>query len=156
MKKSLKWIKRYMRIAREVSYWSKDPSSKIGAVIVSETGRILATGYNGFPEKMEDNPSDYENREFKYKRIIHAEENALLNALKYSVNIQNSSIFVYNLPICSNCARLIAQSGISEIYLCYNDNNITRWKESFDISKSIFKECNIKITRIQEKDLEDL
>ena len=65
MKKSLKWVKRYMRIAREVSYWSKDPSSKIGAVIVSETGRILATGYNGFPEKMEDNPSDYENREFK-------------------------------------------------------------------------------------------
>ena len=79
---NIKWHKRFLEIAKEVSTWSKDPSSKIGAVIVdSNTKQIISQGYNGFPRGIVDNLEVLNNRELKYKYVIHAEINAIFNAL---------------------------------------------------------------------------
>ena len=61
-KDTLKWDNRYMDIARDVAMWSKDPSSKIGAVAVDDKGHILCTGYNGFPRGIDDTEERYNNR----------------------------------------------------------------------------------------------
>lgn len=141
--KSEKWLNRFMKIAEDVSEWSKDPSSKIGAVIISNTGRILATGYNGFSSRFNDTEDLYQNREFKYSRIIHAEMNALINALNYGINIDNSLLFVYGLPVCNECAKIISNTNIKTVVMKYKHSE--KWEESFKITKEIFKECGIEV-----------
>ena len=76
----IKWIQRYFKIAEQVSSWSKDPSSKIGAIIVGDKGQIISQGYNGFPRGVIDSEDRYNQRETKYKLVVHAEMNAILNA----------------------------------------------------------------------------
>lgn len=139
-----------MRIAQEVSTWSKDPSYRVGAVIVDNNKRILSTGYNGLPRKMEDNERFLSNREIKTKFILHAEENALLNLIQNGVSCFDSTMYVYGLPICNSCARLVAQSGISRIVIPKYDysNLVERWAQSWENSKQVFAETNIKILEI--------
>jgi dCMP deaminase len=148
----LKWQLRFMRLAKEISSWSKDPSSQIGAVIVNDDRRILATGYNGFPKPVADDMR-LDDRETKYPLIIHAEMNALLNALNSGVPVKGGTLFVYNLPICSECAKNIAQSGISSVVMIY-PNTDSKWYDQW-VSKTrpLFEECGMKCYMIYENDL---
>ena len=68
----MKWHKRYLNLAKEVSTWSKDPSRKIGAVAVGSKGQILSQGYNGFPRGIEDDGWRLNDRptKFRAKQII--------------------------------------------------------------------------------------
>jgi len=102
-----------MRIAREVATWSKDPSTQVGAIIVKER-RIIATGYNGFPKGIADDQRLYV-REQKYPLVIHAEMNALLNALAAGVSPVGASLYCYGLPVCSNCMKSVIQSGVADV-----------------------------------------
>ena len=72
-----KWDIRFMKLAKEISTWSKDPSSKIASIIVNSEKRILATGYNGFPRNIADTEERLNDRDKKYPLIIHAEANSL-------------------------------------------------------------------------------
>lgn len=137
-----KWDRRFMRLAREISMWSKDPSSKIGAVIVNQDRYILASGYNGFPRGVEDTEERLKDREQKYPRIVHAETNALMNALYNGVCVKGATIYVYGLPICPDCTKLIIQSGIKRVVLSPDPYvNITNWTDKWnDLSKPMFKE----------------
>lgn len=144
-----KWDNRFMRIAKEISTWSKDPSSKIGAVIVDDNRRILATGYNGFPANINDD-GRLHNREEKYPLIIHAEMNTLLNALKNGVPVDGASIYVYGLPVCGECAKAITQSGIKNVIVTQPDPN-SKWMETWvKKSKPLFEESGIKIYYIDD------
>ena len=62
-----KWKKRFIQLSKEISTWSKDPSTKVGALIISEDRNIVSTGYNGFPRGIEDTEERLNNRELKYK-----------------------------------------------------------------------------------------
>ncbi len=73
-----KWDRRFVELARFVSEWSKDPNAKVGAVITNEDGAI-ALGYNGFPKGIKDDKR-LKNQKEKLPIIVHAEENALLQA----------------------------------------------------------------------------
>ena len=64
---------RYIKISKEIASWSKDPSTKVGVVIVGDKGQIVSQGYNGFPRGFKDTIERYSNRPTKYKYIIHAE-----------------------------------------------------------------------------------
>ena len=133
-----------MKLAKEVSTWSKDPSTKIGSVAVSNKKQILSLGYNGFPSKIKDDDRLFDRPE-KLKLVIHSEMNLILNALKNGVSLDNAAIFVYNLPICSSCAKHVIQSGISEIYLSFPKDIKEMWIEESTISYNLFKEANINV-----------
>jgi len=75
-----KWDARFMGLGRHVAGWSKDPSTKVGAVIVNDRLQVVGMGYNGFPRGTSDSGALYEDRERKYLRVVHAEVNAVLNA----------------------------------------------------------------------------
>ena len=77
---SEKWDKRYLELARHISEWSKDPSTKIGAIAIGDHGQVLSQGYNGFPRGINDDTFRLTVREVKYKYIVHAEMNAIYNA----------------------------------------------------------------------------
>lgn len=133
------WDKRFLELASVVGGWSKDPSTKVGAVIVNENKQIVSMGYNGFPRGVKD---DYrlENRETKYNLIVHAEANAIIHAKE---SLEGCTIYTDPFMPCSKCAGLIIQSGIKRVVSLDCDN--PRWIENFRLAHSILTEARIEI-----------
>lgn len=135
------WHKRYMDIAKEVAKWSKDPSRKIGAVIIGDKGQIISQGYNGFPRGINDDVRRYEDRQTKYKYVVHAEANAIYNAIHNGADCSDSTIYVTGLPVCHECAKAIIQTGIRKVVM--DTLPAEAWEESGNLSLEMFKEAGI-------------
>lgn len=147
-----KWDKRFMCIAREVSTWSKDPSTSIGAVIVNDERRILATGFNGFPRGIEDTEERLNDREQKYPRIVHGEANTLMNALYSGVPVKGATIYVWGLPICSECTKLVIQAGIKRVVITYPELAPEKWRNQWDkMSKPMYDEAGVSVTYLNRE-----
>lgn len=145
MEKELKWNKRWFELVDLAASWSYD-KTKVGAVIIPENSDIPVIGWNGFPRNVKDLAERYENRELKYKLIVHAELNALLNSSYSGINIKGSTLYVSYFP-CNECAKAITQAGVKKIYYKNNDPDFfERWKDSITISKLIFDEAGIIYT----------
>lgn len=141
-----KWINRFAEIAKIIATWSKDPSTQVGAVVVNpETKTIVSEGYNGFPRGIADNDR-YLDRELKNKLVIHAEVNAILNALYNGRSVKGCTIFVHGLPVCSECAKFIIQSGISHVV--YDSDPKPNWEDSAKLALNLFAESGITVTKI--------
>jgi len=138
-----KWDERFLRTAKEISTWSKDPSTQVGAIIVNDDRRILATGYNGFPRGIDDSVERLEDRENKYKFIVHAEMNAIYNATYNGISLNSSTLYVWGLPVCSECAKGVIQVGIKKIVMPLKDYP-ERWLTSFKQSATLFIEAGVK------------
>ncbi|RPH07870.1 MAG: dCMP deaminase family protein [Alphaproteobacteria bacterium TMED194] len=138
-----KWDKRFLRVAQEISTWSKDPSKQIGAVAVNSDRRILATGYNGFPKGIEDRPERYIDRTIKYDLVVHAEMNCIYNATFNGISLKDSTLYVWGLPVCHDCAKGIIQVGINRIVMSADDIP-QKWLESFDKSQRMFIEADVE------------
>ena len=138
-----KWKKRFLKLSKEIAEWSKDPSTKVGALIISEDRNIISTGYNGFPRGIEDTEERLNNRELKYKFILHAEMNCIMNALYNGRSVKDCILFVHGLPPCSECTKSIIQAGIKKVI---TDSKPTdNWKESSKLSLEMLKEANVVI-----------
>ena len=138
-----KWIARFIDLAEEISTWSKDPSSRVGAVIVRPDRTICSVGFNGFPRGVKDSQDAIANRDTKLLRMVHAELNAILSAKE---SLTNHSIFVWPFQPCAQCASAIIQSGIKEVYCPFNDHlAYERWHESFKTALQMFDEAEVKI-----------
>ena len=132
-----------MQLAKEAASWSKDPSTKIGAVCIGSKGQVLSTGYNGFPRGIDDSLTRYYDRELKYKMVVHAEMNAIFNATYNGVSLDGSTMYVHGLPVCSDCAKGIIQVGVKRIVM---DGSIpNRWKDSWQLTQKMFNEANVKL-----------
>lgn len=142
VKSELKWIIRRLRVAREVSTWSKDPSTKVGAVIYDKDGVQLSQGYNGLPRGIQDDER-INNREWKLPRVQHAELNCITNAARVGARLLDSELYVYGLPVCNHCAGPIIQAGIKKIFMCVPENIRQAWADSYAISKEMFDEVGI-------------
>jgi len=141
----LKWHKRFLELAIVISNWSKDPSSKVGAVIVDSNKRIVSTGYNGFPIGVKDLSERLDDKNVKLKMVLHAEENAIMFAKR---DLSDCTLYVSKIPPCSHCAGLIIQSGIKHVYV-QNCEVSDRWKESIEYSKIMFKEAGVTLNVIE-------
>ena len=134
---------RYLDIAKAVSNWSKDPSSKVGAVAVGEKGQILAQGYNGFPRGIADTDERYNDKETKYKLVVHAEMNVIYNASYNGVSLDGADLYIYGLPTCSECAKGIVQVGIKRVIMP-NYRYPERWMKSWAESQKIYDEAGVE------------
>lgn len=148
-----KWDDRFMRLAREISTWSKDPSSQIGAVIVDDERRILATGYNGFPRGIADTEERLNSKEEKYPRVVHAEMNALLSALYNGVSVKGATLYVWGLPVCADCTKSVIQAGIRRVVITYPEYAPEKWQKQWnELSRPMIEEVgNIGITFVNQK-----
>lgn len=149
--KYISWDEYFMGIAILSSARSKDPSTKVGACIVSKAKKVLSLGYNGMPVGVDDNlipwGRDGEELETKYPYVCHAELNAILNAGR---DLTDSKVYVTLFP-CNECAKAIIQAGIKEIiYLSdkYGDSPATL------ASKKLLQMAGVKVTRYQGRILE--
>lgn len=143
-----KWNKRYLSLAREISTWSKDPSRQIGAVAVSEKGRVLSTGYNGFPRGVNDSDVLYHDREYKYQRVVHAEMNCIFNATYNGACLDGSTMYVWGLPMCSDCAKGVIQVGVKAVYWDTDQEVPDQWSQSMLITQEMFDEVGIEFRRL--------
>lgn len=133
------WDSRYLDLANLVAGWSKDPSTKVGAVITKDN-HIVSVGFNGLPRGVEDTEERLTNRDLKYKMIVHGEVNAMAFA-----NQALHGCTLYTVPFmpCPVCAGQVIQRGITEVVAPYSDN--PRWVESFELTKAMFKEAGVAL-----------
>ena len=110
----ISWDEYFMGIALLAARRSKDPSTQVGACIVSKDNIIISTGYNGMPKGCSDDvfPWEREGADTKYPYVVHAELNAILNA--NGRDLRGSRIYVALFP-CNECAKAIIQSGVEEV-----------------------------------------
>jgi dCMP deaminase len=128
-----KWDKRFLELAQLVAGWSKDPSTKTGAVIVRPDKSVLSLGFNGFPKGMDDNPKWYENRESKYSRIIHCEMNALIHAKE---SLEGCTLYTWPFASCDRCCVHMLQAGIKcFVFPPLPQGLRDRWEEAVDKTK---------------------
>lgn len=106
------WNERFFELARHIATWSKDPNTKVGAVIVNHDRVPVGMGFNGFPRGVKDDEDRYSLRPTKHALVVHSEVNAILNAV---VSVRGLMLFTTKYP-CSNCTKSIIQAGIDRIY----------------------------------------
>jgi dCMP deaminase len=133
-----KWTRRWIELAKHVAGWSKDPSTKVGAVIVGTRPGQIAVGYNGFPRGVADTEERLNDRSTKYKLIQHAERNALDNA---TFDLFGATLVVTKAP-CSECAKSIIQKGIVRV-VCPPTMPDDRWVEEANLAAEIMQEVDI-------------
>ena len=146
-----KWDQRFLRIAHEVSSWSRDPGTTVGCVLVKNR-RILSTGYNGFPVGLSDSLDLYQDREYKLAVTVHAEANAIINAAKNGAVTDGSTAYV-TFPPCSQCAAALIQAGVSEV-ICPNPANAPdRWRAIFMLANEMLNDAGVTVLFYSESDL---
>ena len=138
------WNKRFLNLATHISNWSKDPSTKVGCVVVGPDNEIRSTGFNGLPRGIEDNEERLNNREIKYPMICHAEENAIMHAARIGISLKECTAYV-TWPPCTRCARSLIQAGILTVIYPKNAEIPERWASDFELSMSMFKEAGIEL-----------
>jgi dCMP deaminase len=143
------WDARFLDLAEMVSSWSKDTSTKVGAVVVTPEKVVVSVGYNGFAQRMPDTPEHYENRDEKLSRIVHAETNAILLARRDVRGYTMYSTF----PPCDRCAVLIIQAGISRL-VCpaldtLSEDADGRWGKSMETARRYFYESGVAFVEVE-------
>jgi len=146
---SFPWDEYFMTMAYLVSLKSKDPSTKVGAIIVGPDKEVRSTGYNGLPRHIADRAYRYENRQYKLLAVNHAEENAILHCARIGVSAKDCTLYCHWIP-CSSCAKSIIQAGIIEVvYDKFFPGNHTQnqedWQQSIQISNELLNEAGVKV-----------
>ncbi len=144
---SYNWDQYFITMAYLISMKSKDPSTRVGAVIVGPDKEIRSTGYNGFPRGVKDLTERYFDKDYKYYACNHAEENAILHCARIGVSTAKCTIYSTWFP-CSYCTKAIIQSGISEIVFHEEfPGNYTseKWGRSMEISREMLNEAGVAI-----------
>ena len=141
----ISWDEYFMGVAKLAARRSKDPSTQVGACIVSPENIIISTGYNGMPKGCSDDefPWGRDGAETKYPYVVHAELNAILNA--NGRDLRGSRVYVALFP-CNECAKAIIQSGVKEVV--YLSDKYNGSAENI-ASKRMLDAAGVKYTRLK-------
>jgi len=149
-----KWDRRFLDIARQVSTWSKDPSTQVGAVLVDRMRQVVGTGFNGFPRGVDDHVDRYLDRPTKYAMVVHAELNAILQA---GHRARGGTIYVYPSfgppSLCTGCAKAVIQSGVVRsvgFEPVEGDERAERWADELAMANIMCQESGITVDLLAE------
>lgn len=142
----MSWESYFRLLANTIKLKSKDKNTQIGVVIVGEDNEIISTGYNSFPRGIDDTLDYRQERPEKYYWFEHAERNAIFNAARIGVSTKGATMYLSCGIPCSDCARAIINSGITEIVCEKNDvTKSSHWLEHQKRSLIMFNETNVKV-----------
>jgi dCMP deaminase len=150
-----KWDRRYLGLAAHIRGWSKDPRGRVGAVIVApELNRIVATGFNGFPMRIEDDMDRLSDKPTKLDMMVHAEQSALLFAGREA---RGCTLYVVGKPVCNHCAVLSIQAGIRRVVAAApRHGTSSEWDRRGHISARLFAEAGLRFDAVPQHLLETL
>ena len=140
-----KWDHRFFELALNIATWSKDPSTKVGAVIVGRGRTITGIGYNGFPRGVKDYEERYMDKEVKYRMIVHAEANAILNS---NGPVVYQAMYTTKFP-CTECAKLIIQSKLEGVICPKLVENGSKWALDAAYSRTMLKEAGVVVKEFE-------
>ncbi|NWF85210.1 MAG: dCMP deaminase family protein [Bryobacteraceae bacterium] len=144
------WDRYFLEICRVVAVRSKDPSTKVGCVIVGPAHEIRSTGYNSLPRHIRDDKPERFERPAKYLWIEHAERNAIYNAARAGTPLEGCSLYADLMP-CMDCARAIVQAGIVEVVVDetrYQQYSGPMYSEQFAKVLELFGEAGVRIRTV--------
>lgn len=146
---SYNWDQYFMTLAYLVAMKSKDPSTRVGAVIIGPDKEIRATGYNGLPRGVIDREYRYTDKEYKYEACNHAEENAILHCALNGVSAKGCTLYSQWMP-CARCTKAIIQSGIREVvyhadFPGNDPEQMKNWEYSINITKELLNETGVTL-----------
>lgn len=144
---------KFMAVAEAMMAMSKDPSTKTASVALDDDLNVLAAGYNGFPRGIADTSERWNDREVKYKLVIHGEANLIAAAARTGRSLKGSTVVVTTLFPCSSCAGLLVQAGVKRVIT--TKPNIERWAESNKLAQSVFDEAGVEVVIVRKNDLGD-
>lgn len=151
-----KWDLRFLQLASVVASWSKDPSTKCGAVIVRPDKTVASVGFNGFPQGCDDEAEYYNHRETKYSRVIHDAVNAIIFARE---PLNGYTMYTWppaKSPTCDRCATVVIQSGIRHV-VCLEpepDSFNERWLQSQENALMLYREAGVEVRHARGKILD--
>lgn len=147
-----RWDRHFLGLALYHSKLSKDPSTRVGSVIIGPDRELLSAGFNGLPRGIADTPERLNDRDTKLKLIVHAEMNALLAAARTGMKLQGCTLYlaatddsgmVWGGPPCTRCAVEIIQVGINEIVSHPIKTAPSRWHADLELARSLIEEAGI-------------
>lgn len=146
-----KWDARFLDLALYVADWSKDPSTRVGSVIVAPDRRILSIGYNGFPRGVADLEDRLNDRPTKYAFVAHAERNALDN-----VDASMRGCILYStLQPCAECTKSIIQRGIKKVVTLVDKKRAADHYHTFlKYSLVMMNEAGIEVIQVENTPLD--
>lgn len=134
-----------MGMANQMATLSKDPSTKVGAVIVDQKRRLVSAGYNGFARGVVDSVDRRRDRETKLKLTLHAEQNAIL----FATSPLHGCTLVVTHPCCAQCAAVAIQSGIkSVLWPRPSKEFLSRWQPDYLLTLEQFREAEVSIQEV--------
>jgi dCMP deaminase len=145
--RQLQWDCHFLGLASYMSRMSKDPSTKVGAVIARKDKTVASVGFNGFAAGMNDAPELYANRDEKYSRIVHGEINAILNA---HGPVRGMTLYTTPFAPCERCAVMVIQAGIKRVVsIAPSPELIERWGDALARASGYFAEAGIKLDLLE-------
>lgn len=142
--KQQKWDSRFLRLAREVGSWSKDPSTKVGAVLVRPNLTICSVGFNGLPQSIPDDAEILNNPELRHACTIHAEMNALLFAEE---KIEGYTLYTFPVLPCDRCAVHFIQKRIIRVVSLVTRSTMNIPSDAYKRSVELFEQARIIVTQ---------
>lgn len=141
-----KWDRRFYELAQHVAQWSKDPSTRVGAVIVDDLRRVVSLGYNGFPRGVPDHPEWLADRDTKLRYTVHAEMNAVLNSAR---EVRGCTLYTWPLPSCSDCAKLVVQAGVRRVVGPAIADLPERWRDSCLAGRMMLLQAGVECVEVR-------
>lgn len=137
------WDTRFLELARHVATWSKDPSTRVGAVIADDDHRIVSVGFNGLPRGVEDREDRLNDRDIKLRLTLHAEHNAVLFAGR---PVTGCTCYTWPLPPCAHCSAVLVQVGIRRIVSARPSREVlVRWGTDLRLAEGMLKEAGVAL-----------
>lgn len=144
------WDKYFLDMAALAATKSKDPSTKVGAIIVGPDREIRSSGYNGQPRGADDAASERHERPEKYYWFEHAERNAIYNAARSGTSTLGCTLYVTPIHPCMDCARGIVQAGIVEVVVPLADGH-ERWAHHTERRRKLFEETGVVFRMVERR-----
>lgn len=135
-------------LAKHISSWSKDESTKVGAVIIGPDREIRSSGYNGFSPGVDEDIPERHARPAKYFWTEHAERNAIFFASLIGVSLRDCTCYIVaqpSLPPCADCARAMIRAGIKRIVMTIPAEIPERWLENCTVARTMLSEAGVEL-----------
>lgn len=153
-----KWDRHFLKMCLECSTMSKDPSTRVGAVIVGPDREIRSTGFNGFPRGIADTPERLNDRDTKLRLIVHAERNAILNAARIGVSVKGCTLYLaatddsgltWGGSPCTHCVIEVIQTGIVQVVSYQQKDGFSKWHDDLALARTLLGEAGMGFREIK-------
>lgn len=152
---SQRWDSHFLKLAIEHARMSKDPSTKVGAVLVGPNKEIRGAGFNGFPFGVADTMPRLMDRDWKLATIVHAEMNVIMACARVGIATNGCSLYVmgcdaignpaWSGPPCRRCSAHVIQAGIAEVVHADAYGVPERWADDVTWARALLDEGGVAI-----------